>query len=86
MPPNRQTGNMYAFVSHTFNIIKGRCPHGCTYCYMLAFLQKALRFDYKELKTNLGSGRYIFVGSSTDMWAQAVTQVKQKDNLRRILR
>ena len=26
------------------------------------------RFEEKELKTNLGEGNFIFVGSSTDMW------------------
>lgn len=27
-------GNMYEFVTHTWNPIKGKCSHGCTYCYM----------------------------------------------------
>jgi DNA repair photolyase len=30
------------------------------------------RFDNKELKTDLGSGNYIFVGSSTDMFAENI--------------
>lgn len=69
---NKQSGNMYGFVTHTWNPIKGRCLHGCTYCYMHRFwkMQKypALHLDEKELKTNLGENRFIFVGSSTDMW------------------
>jgi len=31
-----------------------------------------VRFDEKELKTNLGSGNFIFVGSSNDMFAADV--------------
>lgn len=29
---NKQTGNMYEWVSHTWNPIKGKCPHDCNYC------------------------------------------------------
>lgn len=25
---------MYDFVTHTWNTIKGECPHDCSYCYM----------------------------------------------------
>jgi DNA repair photolyase len=31
-----------------------------------------VRFDEKELKTDLGAGNYIFVGSSCDMWAENI--------------
>ena len=65
-------GNMYGFVNFTWNICKGVCPHGCTYCFMRQFKQNPLRFDEKELKTDLGAGNFIFVGSSCDMWADAV--------------
>lgn len=34
-----------------------------------------LRLDEKTLRDNLGSGRVIFVGSSCDMWADAVQSV-----------
>jgi protein gp37 len=33
---------------------------------------KPVRFDRKELKTDLGSGNFIFVGSSCDMFSQAI--------------
>ena len=72
MPLNKQSGNMYSWVTHTWNVVKGKCPHGCIYCYMKRFPQRPLRFDEKELKTNLGIGNTIFVGSSTDMWADEV--------------
>ena len=70
---NVSKGNMYAFVTHTWNTIKGRCPHDCSYCYMKRWgKQKDLHFDEKELKTDLGTGNFIFVGSSCDMWAEKI--------------
>jgi protein gp37 len=73
MTLNKQKGNMYGFASHTWNVIKGKCPHDCDYCYMKVFPQGELRFDEKELKTDLGRNNFIFVGSSCDMWANEVT-------------
>ena len=72
MPLNKSKGNMYPFVSRTWNVIKGKCPHDCSYCYMKRYPQPELHFDEKELKTNLGSGNFIFVGSSCDMWADVI--------------
>ncbi|MEK0337783.1 MAG: hypothetical protein QQN41_10160 [Nitrosopumilus sp.] len=70
---NKQIGNMYDFVTHTWNPIKGKCMHDCKYCYMKKWgEQKPLRLDENELKTNLGSGNFIFVGSGTDMFARNV--------------
>jgi len=66
---NKQKGNMYPFVTHTYNVIKGKCPHDCSYCYMKIFRQPELHFDEAELKTDLGQGNFVFVGSSCDMWA-----------------
>lgn len=68
---NKAKGNMYSdFITHTWNTVKGRCPHDCTYCYMKKWGElKPTRFDEKELKTDLGSGNKIFVGSSCDMFA-----------------
>ncbi len=73
---NKQKGNMYGFVTHTWNTVKGRCPHDCSYCYMKRFGEQAeLHFDEAELKTDLyeyGENQFIFVGSSCDMWAKDV--------------
>ncbi|MCK9577784.1 MAG: hypothetical protein M0R51_17895 [Clostridia bacterium] len=70
---NVSKGNMYEFVTHTWNAIKGKCPHECSYCYMHRWgKQPELHLDEKELKTNLGSGNYIFVGSSCDMFAGVI--------------
>ena len=75
MPLNKQSGNMYGFITHTWNPIRGRCPRKppCGYCYMKKFpmskaWEKPLRLVREELRTKLGEGKYIFVGSSSDMW------------------
>lgn len=66
-------GNMYDWVSHTWNTVKGECPHGCHYCYMKRWgKQKQVRFDESELNTDLGDKNFIFVGSSCDMWADSI--------------
>ena len=72
---NKQKGNMYDFVNMTWNTIKGACPHNCSYCSIKRIAkrfnqeQKPARFDESELKTNLGSDNFIFVGSSNDLFA-----------------
>ena len=70
---NKSKGNMYKFVTHTWNTIKGQCPHDCSYCYMKRRgKQSPVHLDEKELKTDLGSGNFIFVGSSCDMFAEDI--------------
>lgn len=81
MALNKSKGNMYPWISHTWNVIKGKCPHDCDYCYMKRYPQPELHFDEKELKTNLGSGNTIFVGSSCDMWAEVVKDIWIKEIL-----
>lgn len=72
---NKSRGNMYEFVTHTWNTIKGKCPHDCSYCYMKKWgPQKPVRFDESELKTDLGKGNFIFVGSSCDMFADSIPE------------
>jgi len=82
MPLRESKGNMYPFITHTWNPIKGRCFHDCEYCYMRRWKLKELRLDERELRTDLGSGWFIFVGSSTDMWAETVPP----EWIRRVLR
>lgn len=70
---NKQNGNMYEFVTHTWNTIKGSCSHNCSYCYMKRWGKlPEIRFDKKELKTDLGKDNFIFVGSSNDMFAKDI--------------
>lgn len=70
---NISKGNMYEFITHTWNVIKGQCYHDCSYCYMKRWGKlNPARFDEKELKTDLGVGNFIFVGSSCDMFAENI--------------
>lgn len=73
MPLNESKGNMYDFVTHTYNTVKGECPHACGYCYMKRWgKQNQPYFDTRELKTNLGDHNFIFVGSSIDLFAKDI--------------
>src|SRR5512135_2590810 len=75
MPLNKQKGNMYPWVTHTWNPIRGKCPHDCVYCYMKGrFDVGDLRLAESELDKNHGKGRTIFVGSATDMFANGVSR------------
>lgn len=69
---NPQKGNMYPWVTHTWNAIKGKCPHNCIYCYMKQYPQNDIRLDKEELKTDFGINKTIFVGSSCDMFAKDI--------------
>jgi len=74
MPLNPQAGNMYNFITDTWNVIKGACPHDCSYCYMKKWGKlRDIHFDKKELRTDLGNNKFIFVGSSCDMWASNIS-------------
>ncbi len=83
-----KTGSqMYQFINATWNTIKGECPHGCTYCYMHRWgKQKPVRFDESELKTDLGSGNFIFVGSNCDIFADDIPDVWLYKTLRHCLK
>lgn len=66
---------MYKFVYYTWNPIKGKCLHDCSYCYMKQINPNANppRLAEYELNTDLGCGRSIFIGSSTDMFAKDIS-------------
>jgi len=74
MKLNVSKGNMYKFITHTGNVIKGKCSdHDCSYCYMKKWGNlNPVRFDEKELKIGMGSDKFIFVGSSCDMFARNI--------------
>jgi DNA repair photolyase len=69
-------GNMYDFITHTWNPIKGACPHNCAYCYMKRWgKQTPAHLDERELRTNIGGcghGYFIFAGSSCDIFASDI--------------
>lgn len=73
MPLNKQRGNMYNFVSHTWNPIRG-CLHGCTYCYVKSMpnYNSKPRLVEKELTVSLGEDNTIFIGSASDMFGDWV--------------
>lgn len=69
-------GDMYDFVTHTWNPVKGKCYHNCSYCYMgkCERIEKDIRLDADEFKTNLGEGNFIFVGSGIDLFADDIPE------------
>jgi len=75
MPLRQAKGNMYEWLTHTWNPIKGRCAHDCSYCYMKRWGELPdLRLDSKEMETDLGKDNFIFIGSSTDIFADNVPE------------
>ena len=68
------TGNMYKFVHYTWNPVKGVCCHDCKYCYMKRIPTYAgqPRLVEYEFDTELGKGNSIFIGSSTDIFANNI--------------
>jgi DNA repair photolyase len=64
---------MYPFIDFTWNTVKGECPHHCAYCYMKRWgRQNPARFDEREQNASLGENRFIFVGSSCDLFAMDI--------------
>lgn len=74
---NVAKGNMYDFVTHTWNPVKGICPHQCKYCYMRNLLSENYKCEpvlvEEEFNRNLNEGKVIFVGSSIDLFAKGVS-------------
>jgi protein gp37 len=79
MPLNKASGNMYDFVTHTWNPVKGGCPYHCSYCYVGRMMKRygkeqgPLHLDEKELRTKLGTGNFIFVCSGCDLFHPGVS-------------
>ena len=69
---SKAQGNMYNWVSHMWSPINGGCPHQCSYCYVRAFMRFGEQPVLDKGLPALGSGRIIFVGHLTDMFAEAV--------------
>ena len=65
---------MYEFVTHTWNPIKGRCYHDCAYCYMKTIVPnpQPIHLDESELNGIFSENQFIFIGSSTDVFASDV--------------
>lgn len=77
---------MYDFITHTWNTIKGACSHDCSYCYMKRWGKlNPVRFDKGELNVDHGSGNFIFVGSSNDMFVKNIHYNWIADTLNRCI-
>lgn len=73
MTLNEPDGYMYEFITHTWNPIRGKCFHGCTYCYMQGKWSHPCQYlEIKELTGTFESGQFIFIGSSTDFCSEKV--------------
>lgn len=72
------TGNMYEFITHTWNPIIGKCPHDCKYCYVIykygQMKNETLRIDKDCLNDDFGTGQFIFVGSGVDLFAYDIPE------------
>ena len=44
---NKSKGNMYEFTTHTYNTIKGKCPHDCGYCLPAGTL--VMKSDFTQI-------------------------------------
>ena len=81
MTLNKQKGNMYGFITHTWNPLIGQCPHNCSYCSTNKLKKRfpamkerysgEVRLDKKQFHS-LGEGKTIFVCAQNDLFAEAV--------------
>ena len=73
---NIAKGNMYKFVTHTWNPVKGICYHQCRYCYMNVLRPEnyecAPVMVDNEFEIDLNVGKVIFVGDGIDLFAQNI--------------
>jgi DNA repair photolyase len=66
----KASGNMYSFVTHTWNPVKGHCPYECSYCYVdrWGIIKKSIHLDLHEIAADLGERNFIFVCSGCDLF------------------
>jgi len=83
MALNKSVGNMYEWVTHTWNPVKG-CKFDCRYCYIKSHKGYSLhpRCSTAEMKTSLGKGKFIFVGSMCDMFGDWIDSELIREVLR----
>ncbi len=75
MSLNPSRGNMYEWVTHTWNPANGRCEHDCSYCYVKRGRSGGWSHDIKLMRAiddSLGEGKTIFVCSQTDLFGEWV--------------
>ena len=82
MALTKSKGQMYPWVTHTHSHLLGRCPHGCSYCFVQAMAKRfpamaekysgSLRLDESALEVRYGKGKTIFIDHMNDLWAAKV--------------
>ena len=75
-------GNMYEWISKTKNPIAGVCEYSCRYCFVESLKKRfpvirnkytgEIRLDEKVLSQKLGSGKFYFIQSMGDLFAENV--------------
>jgi len=74
-------GNMYEWVTGTWNPLAGKCPHGCVYCSTHKLMRYPviqqkytgeIRLDIKAMCKNLGKNKTWFVAAQNDLFAAEV--------------
>jgi protein gp37 len=74
MSLKKAAGNMYSWVTHLWNPVKGKCPYECSYCYVSRLFkrlkkeQRPLDLDDIEATKDLGTFRKIFICSGCDLF------------------
>ena len=72
--------NMYDWITDQWNPIGGECPHKCSYCYVKSNHRPVVKKKYTgkpylvehELKRSLGKGKFWFVCSMMDLFANDI--------------
>ena len=81
MGMNKSNGNMYEWITHTWNPLAGECLHGCSYCSTNKLMRYPgiknkytgePRLDENQMKINLGKGNFIFVVAQSDLFAEDI--------------
>ena len=69
-------GNMYEFITQTWNPITGECPHDCKYCYAMykynQTIKDGIRLREESFRNDFKTGNFIFVGSGIDVFADEI--------------
>lgn len=78
---NKSKGNMYEWITHTWNPLAGQCLHNCSYCSTNKLRKyPAIQNKYSgeprlqecEFNTNLGYSNFIFVAAQNDLFANDI--------------
>jgi len=76
MTLNISKGNMYDWVTKTWNPIRGECSHKCSYCYVKSSRVKKLYTGKPHMVESafrsLGKDHFYFIGSMIDLWAESI--------------